>query len=178
MEQEREELNRIINKGVSFSVEDTRVVYKPFLCGLFKKKTLVRQTLTFVIEEPTLGTLDRLSAQWVEMAVDLEALKEKDALAQAKQMVHKHALRCARVVALAVLGSDYLVARAGRAGVVKYVPDEKRLEELTSLFARELKPSELAGLCLLIDAMCNFGDFINSIRLMSSGRTTTPIRVE
>lgn len=175
--QERSELNALIGRGVSFEVEDVQVQSSPRFFGLFEKKSIVHVTRTFVIKEPTLGTLDRLSAEWIEMAIDEEELKGEDAMYQARILAKKHALRCAKVIALAVLGSDYLVPRAVRGGV-SYDYDTKRLEELTSLFARRIKPSELYQLYTLIGAMCNFGDFLNSIRLMSADRTTSPVEIE
>lgn len=177
-EQERSELNALINRGVSFDVQDVEVQYKPYLWGLFKKKVLVPITRNFVIEEPTLGTLDRLSSEWIEMAIDEEAVKGDDGMLQARKMTKRHALRCAKIIALAVLGSDYLIPKVGNGGIVRYEEDTKRLEELTRLFARQIKPSELYQLCVLINAMCNLGDFLNSIRLMSADRTTIPIRIE
>lgn len=178
LEQERSELNALINRGVSFEVQDIEVQYKSYLWGLFKKKILVPITRNFVIKEPTLGTLDRLSSEWIEMAIDEETIKGEDGMLQARKMTKKHALRCARVIALAVLGSDYLIPKADNGGIVRYEEDTKRLEELTRLFARQIKPSELHQLYVLINAMCNLGDFLNSIRLMSADRTTIPIRIE
>lgn len=178
LEQERSELNALIGRGMSFEVQDVEVRHKTYLWGLLKKKVLVPITRNFVIEEPTLGTLDRLSAEWVEMAIDEEAIKGADGMLQARIMTKKHALRCAKVIALAVLRSDYLIPKAGNGGIVRYEEDTKRLEELTRLFARQIKPSELYQLYVLINAMCNLGDFLNSIRLMSADRTTIPIRIE
>ena len=178
LEQEQSELNALINRGVSFEVQDIEVQYKSYLWGLFKKKILVPITRNFVIEEPTLGTLDRLSSEWIEMAIDEETIKGEDGMLQARKMTKKHALRCARVIALAVLGSDLLIPKVSKGGFVRYEEDTKRLEELTRLFARQIKPSELYQLYVLINAMCNLGDFLNSIRLMSADRTTIPIRIE
>ena len=71
LELEREELNRIVNNGVTFEVEDVEaMVTKRSFFGLFKKRELVKVTKKFKIEEPTLGTLDRLSREWVELAID------------------------------------------------------------------------------------------------------------
>lgn len=178
LEQERSELNALINRGVSFDVQDVEVQYKPYLWGLFKKKVLAPITRNFVIEEPTLGTLDRLSSEWIEMAIDEGAVKGDDGMLQARKMTKRHALRCAKIIALAVLGSDYLKPQAIKGGVIRYVEDVARLNELTALFARSIKPSELYQLCVLINAMCNLGDFLNSMRLMSADRTTMPIRIE
>lgn len=179
LELEREELNRIVNNGVTFEVEDVEAqVKKTRLFGLFKKRELVKVTKTFKIEEPTLGTLDRLSREWVEFAIDEESLKGKDGMKEARTMVNHHAKRCAKVIAIAVIGSEYEIPVTDKNGVVRMREDVKRLNELTSLFTRRIKPSRLYQIYILIQTMCNLGDFLNSIRLMSADRTTMPIRIE
>lgn len=179
LELEREELNRIVNNGVTFEVEDVEaMVTKRSFFGLFKKRELVNVTKTFKIEEPTLGTLDRLSREWVEFAIDEESLKGKDGMKEARTMVNHHAKRCAKVIAIAVIGSEYEIPVTDKNGVVRMREDVKRLNELTSLFTRRIKPSRLYQIYILIQTMCNLGDFLNSIRLMSADRTTMPIRIE
>lgn len=178
LEQEKAELNALINKGVSFEVADTKIEVKRRFFGLIKKRVVVEVKRRFKIEEPTLGTLDRLSAEWIEFAIDEATLQSDDGMQKARTLAHSHSMRCAKVVALAVLGSDYLIPTPGKGGVVRYVEDTKELEYLTYLFARQIKPSKLYQLYVLINAMCNLGDFLNSIRLMSADRTTMPIRIE
>lgn len=179
LELEREELNRIVNNGVTFEVEDVEaMVTKRSFFGLFKKRELVKVTKKFKIEEPTLGTLDRLSREWVELAIDEESLKGKDGMKNARSLAANNALRCAKVIAIAVIGSEYKIPVTDKNGVVKMREDVKRLNELTSLFARTIKPSRLYQIYILIQTMCNLGDFLNSIRLMSADRTTMPIRIE
>lgn len=176
--QERNELNVLINKGMSFEVQDVEVQYKKYMWGLFKLKKLVSITRKFVIKEPTLGTLDRLSAEWLEFAVDDMTTETINVLSKARELVANNAERCARIIAIAVLGTDLLVPHVGFRGVVTYTEDTEKLDELTRLFIHKIKPSELYQIFLTIDTMCNLGDFINSIRLMSIQRTTMPIRVE
>jgi hypothetical protein len=178
LEQERRELNALINKGVPFEVDDFDFEEKRVFFGLLKKRVPVKVKRKFKIEEPTLGTLDRLSAEWVEFEIDEAAMKSDDNMRRSRTLVANHSIRCAKVVALAVLGSDYLIPKCSVGGVVRYVEDRKRLKELTALFARAIKPSRLYQLYVLINAMCNHGDFMNSIRLMSADRTTMPIRIE
>lgn len=178
LEQEKAELNALINKGIQFEVEDTEFEVKKRFFGLIKKRIPVKVRKQFKIEEPTLGTLDRLSAEWIEFAIDEVALKSDDGMQKVKTLVHKHSKRFAKIIALAVLGSDYLIPTPGKGGIILYKEDKKRLEELTELFARKIKPSELYQLTVLINAMCNLGDFLNSIRLMSSDRSTMPDRIE
>jgi len=178
LEQEKRELNVLLNKGVEFTIEDVAFAMESRFFGLIRRRVAKKVRRSFRIEEPTLGTLDRLSAEWIELAIDEERLKNEEGMRLARQLAAGHALRCARIVALAVMGSDYLIPRCGRGGVVRYVEDRKRLAELTALFARTIKPSKLYQLCVMINAMCNLGDFMNSIRLLSAGRTSMPIRIE
>lgn len=178
LNQEREELNHLIGKGVTFTVDDVRIRVEKRWFGLRKKRIPETYKRTFKIEEPTLGTLDRLSREWVELETDEEKLKSSDAMKAARTLVTNHAMRCCRIVALAVMGSDFLIPHPMKHGGVRYTEDVARLDELTRLFARTIKPSTLHHLCVLISAMCNLGDFCNSIRLMQTERTTTPIRIE
>lgn len=178
LRQEKEELDVLIGKGIEFAVDDVEFTVEKRLFGLVRKRKPINIRRTFRIEEPTLGTLDRLSAEWVEMAIDEEAMRGNNSSQAAKGMVGRHALRCARIVAIAVLGGDYLLPKYAVGGAVRYAEDKKKLAELTELFQRAIKPSQLYKLALMIDVMCNLGDFMNSIRLMSSDRTAMPIRIE
>ncbi len=178
LEQERNELNTLIGKGLSFEIEDTQFDEERKFFGLIKKRTPVKAVRHFKIEEPTLGTLDRLSAEWIEFDIDEQALQSEDGIKRARTMVNRHANRCAKVIALAVLGTDYLIPKHGKGGIVRYIEDTKELEHLTALFARTIQPSKLYQLYVMINAMCNLGDFTNSIRLMSTDRTTMPILIE
>ncbi|GBU07963.1 hypothetical protein AwDysgo_12940 [Bacteroidales bacterium] len=178
LEQERNELNALINKGVTFELEDTEFEEKRVFFSFIKRRIPIKVKKKFKVEELTLGTLDRLSCEWIEFEMDESQMKSDDGLQMARTLAGKHSIRCAKVVALAVLGSDYLIPKYTRNGVVRYVEDVEQLEQLTALFARTIKPSKLYQLYILINAMCNLGDFMNSIRLMSADRTTMPIRIE
>ena len=178
LEQEKNELNTLINSGYSFEVEDyVPNVKRKYLFGLFKRYTPVKTMKRFTIKEPTLGTLDRLAAIWIDFEIDELSLKEKEAMHTARTLAHRESTRCAKVVAIAVLGSDYLVPVA-QSNSISYKADDKQLESLTALFARTIKPSQLLYIVMMINAMCNLGDFTNSIRLMSADRETMPIRIE
>lgn len=177
LEQERAELNTLINKGVSFEVKDVEFEVEKHLFGLIKKYKPHNTTRTYKIEELTLATLDRISFELVELAIDEEEMKSDDALKKARGLVSKHSIRCARVVAIAVLGEDRLIAKYGKAGT-RWIENKAKLDELTNLFARKITPSVLYRLFVLVNAMCNLGDFLNSIRLIMPERTTAPIRIE
>ncbi|KAA6300913.1 MAG: hypothetical protein EZS26_002939 [Candidatus Ordinivivax streblomastigis] len=178
LEQEKAELNTLINKGITFEITDAESREKRMFFGLIKKYVPVKATKQFNIRELTLGTLDRLSVEWIEFAIDEAALKSGDGMQQARTLACEHALRCAKIIALAVMDADFLIPQCGRDGIVRYVEDTHRLKELTALFARTVKPSQLYRLTMLINAMCNLGDFVNSIRLMCTHRTTMPVRIE
>lgn len=177
LEQERAELNTLINKGVSFEVKDIEFDVEKHFFGLIKKYKPREVKRTFKIEELTLAALDRISAETIEMSLDESEMKTEDSMKRARGLAHKHSIRCARVVAIAVLGEDRLIPVCGKGGT-RWVEDVKRLDELTSLFARTIKPSVLYKLYVLVNAMCNLGDFLNSIRLVQQERTTMPIRIE
>lgn len=176
-EQERKELNTLINKGVSFEVKDIEFETRKRFFGLIKKRTPKEVKRTYTIEEVTLSTLDRLSAEWIEIAIDDNAMKSNDGMKIARGLAKEHAVRCARIIAIAVLGEKRLIPCPCKGGT-RWVEDVKALDELTALFARRIKPSRLYQLCVLVNAMCNLGDFLNSIRLMLPERTTMPNRIE
>lgn len=177
LEQERRELNTIIGKGVSFEVKDVEFETKTRFWGLFKKHIPHEVTRKFTIQEPTLSTLDRLSAEWVEFTIDEQELQKPESMKAARTLTHFHARRAAKVVAIAALGEERLIPKPCKAGTI-WIEDEKRLEELTDLFARKIKPSRLHQLYNIVNTMSNLGDFVNSIRLMSIERTTVPNRIE
>lgn len=177
LEQERKELNTLIGKGVTFEVKDVVLDVEKKFFGLIRKYKPRQVTHRFKIEELTLATLDRISAETVEMAIDEDAMKAPDSMKRARTLAHNHSIRCARVIAIAVLGEDRLIPVPGKGGM-RWVEDAARLEELTSLFARRIKPSVLFQLYLLVNTMSNLGDFLSSIRLMQHERTTMPVRIE
>ena len=173
LEEEQRELRHIIGEGITFSVEISVLRRKPGILGFLKKKSVVKEKLTYRIAEPTLSTLDRLSAIWLQMSLDEAKLNDKDYLQTAKQLANQEAKRLAEVVAVAVLGEDYYdVTEKG--GVYNRKPNRKKLAELTTLFLHTLKPSELLSLAITITNVSNLGEFINSIRLMQASRTSDP----
>lgn len=169
VEAEKKEIRLLISNGISFTVdyvESITVRIPRFsFCKLLKKKVTTNEPKQreFVIKEPTLYTLDRLSAEYIEMVVDEEKIREAPRQ-QARIYFQEHNKRMAKVVAIAVLGNEW--------------DNADRLNELTEFFFRWLKNSSLVELVQVIDLTNNLADFINSIRLLSSARTTIPNRVE
>ena len=169
IEAEKKEIRLLISNGISFTVDyvESKTVRIPrfSFCKLLKKKVTTNEPKQreFVIKEPTLYTLDRLSAEYIEMVVDEEKIREAPRQ-QARIYFQEHNKRMAKVVAIAVLGNEW--------------DDVDKLHELTEFFFRWLKNSSLVELVQVIDLTNNLADFINSIRLLSSARTTIPSRVE
>lgn len=173
LEAEQNELRLMIQEGVTFDVTVTHHRRKPGILGYFRKREKVTEKKVFKIEEPTLNTLDRLSALWLQMEIDETRLQEADYLNAAKKMANKEAHRLAEVVAVAVLGEDYYTT-IDKGGYFKRTENKQELKRLKSLFLHTIKPSELFTLAVLITNVSNLGDFINSIRLMSATRTSDP----
>lgn len=169
LEAERKELRLLINKGISFVVDYTekRKVKIPRFqwCKWLKKtQTIVEdKQREFIVKEPTAFTLDRLSMEYIELIIDENKLKEAPRQ-EARRLFAEHNKRMAKIVAIAVLGNEW--------------ENEKLLNEHTEFFVRWLKNSTLIDLVQAIDLTNNLADFINSMRLLSSARTTIPTRIE
>lgn len=176
-ELEKHELNRLIARGFYFDLERFVCVRGPGILGLLGKRKKQSVMERHRVQEPTLAVLDLIAAEQIELVIDEKLMTSEDALCIARKLAKQHARRMAKIVALAVLGEDYI--KATQVGArVKYEHDDKRLDELTDLFFSRIKPSRLTELVSMISAMSNLGDFTNSIRLMSAARTTMPILVE
>lgn len=175
---EAEELNALIRNGITFTIKTTA-----FECHRtwYGRKVFTRHQVErdFVLQEPTLSTLDRLSAEWIQFAIDESAMKDRgDVMSYALDLVTNHAQRCARIVAIAILGEDRFVLRPSSHGATRYVEDTGKIDELTSLLLHSVRPSKLRQLFMAVINILNLGDFTNSIRLMSTSRTTMPVRIE
>jgi len=174
---EKNELNILIDKGVNFDIERTIHVRQNGFLGYFKKRYEKTETLKFTIKEPTLSILDLLSAEQIELKID-EAIMSSDlGIQEAKKMSTNYGETLARIIAIAVLGKDYIKTKKNGSNF-SYKYDDKKLNELSELFFIHIKPSKLLQLAILVNTMSNLGDFTNSIRLMSASRTTMPIRIE
>lgn len=168
LKSEKNELSRLIGEGYSFTIQVPKP--KKWYCFV-RKATIVSRE--FIIHEPTLAVLDRIARESIEITIDEEALRDTDTIQEAKTIVLKHAKRCARILAIAVLGEDMY-----KRGMLSYKEDKKRIDQLAALFEHHITPSKLLELFGAIIAMMNFGDFIYSIRLIQTQRTAMPHRVE
>lgn len=148
-EAERFEADLLLDKGVKFDVEK-----KSFLRHFSKKKNR-----TFTIKQPYLGTLDHLSALFLEMKIN-EMDIEADPNGESKRLVNRSSKSCARVVAVAVLNSKW--------GIRLFT------NIYAAYFMWRVTPKKMWQLAVITNQMCNLGDFTNSIRLMSGARTMKP----
>lgn len=173
---EKEEINLLLEKGVKFSVTYKVWKRKKGIRGWLGQKKQEEVTENFTIEQPTLGTLDRLSEIWVNMEIDEEGLGKggQETLATAKREAHDNAKLMARVAALAVMGEDYRIIEDRGDGRKEIKYKETEAKRLTELFYETLTPSKLVELANVITSSCNLADFIGSMRLMSGARTTQP----
>lgn len=145
------ELNLLINKGMDITVG--------------KRK--------FTITEPYLGTLDELSAISIGINFKEDDLDKEDyqgMLQSTKLIVNKNAKKQAKYTATAIVNSKYIIPFTS----IRFINDIM-VNLLTKWLYWRLKPSKLAQLCLVINSISNYPDFINSIRLtLAAPRTTQP----
>ena len=170
LEAEKKELRLLINQGISFNVryKETRTERRrvsKYLPSWITRKVEVTEddVKEFVIKEPTAYTLDRLSAEYIELQMDEQRIHDNPRQ-EARKLYMQHSKRMSLIVAIAILGNDW--------------EDDKKLNELADFLHRWIKPSEIHDLVQAIDLTNNLADFINSMRLMSSARTTMPNRIE
>ena len=170
---ERDELNRIIGNGVSFTITRRIRRKKAFPRIGYQVETISGK---YEIQEATHSTLDRLSAIWIDMDSPEQELLKGGAVTirTAKNLANINARRMARIIAVAVLGEDYFIP-CQRYGRTAYKGNDKALDDLTEIFLHSLRPSELVSLAQTVTAVSNLGDFIASMRLMSGARTTQPM---
>lgn len=143
------EANVLIEKGMKFTVKK-----QSFLKYFSKTKDR-----TFVVEQPFLGTLDIISALFLSINFD-EKLLEENFLSSSKEIVSRSVKTCALVVAVAVLNSQFKIKLFSKL--------------LAQYLLWRMRPSDLMKMSIIIHKINNYGDFINSIRLMSTIRTTAP----
>jgi hypothetical protein len=166
LEQEVNELNVLINKGVTFSITYNQKERKLF------KTSVKKITKEFTIKEPTLAVLDLISHESVKFHIDEDSLKE-NTIQEGKILVKKHAKEMARIVAIAVQGEGCFVMNNRSFDI-----DNKSIDKLQYLFYHTIKPSDLYNLCAVILSVGNIGSFLNSMRLTSGATTTKKIDID
>lgn len=165
---EQEELNLLLERGLAFTVTQHRS--RRTILG--KRKTW-NEEKRYIINQPTLATLDRLAVEQLDLVINEDKLTgaDMDAMAEARRLAHENAERMARIVAIAVLGEDMWDQKHGRR-----TENQQRLQALTADLYHSINPQKLQQLCTAIMQMANLGDFCVSMRLMSAQRTTAPMK--
>lgn len=177
MKKEQSVLDTLINKGYSFKIKQPVIHTTRYFFGLLKRHTVSLELVDYLIKEPTLDVLDRMSVEWIKMDADLEGIEEENqTMSDARFLVTKHSYRLARCVAIATIGREYWKPIAGSS--VMYKEDDDRLLSLTNIFAKSITPSQLYKINLMLQGIANLGDFMMSIRLTELQRTTAPNRVD
>lgn len=160
-----------MREGFDFSVE-----YDVTKRTWYGKKVTEHKKESFHVEEPTLGTLDRMSGVMMEMEAYEDFDKEVD-FRKATELASKYTRKMCKVISLAVIGSDY-VKMVEKKGVKRRIVDETRIEELVEVFMHCMKPSDLKAVTMYVLAFRNLQDFLASTALMSANRTSRPDVVE
>lgn len=177
MDKEKNILDTLINKGYSFKITQPVIHTTESFFGIIKRHTVSTEAVEYVIKEPTLDVLDRMSAEWVEMDEDLEGIDENtQTIKNSRYLVTKHAYRLAKCIAIATIGRDYWIPVAGSS--IRYKEDTEKLKTLSDLFFKTISPSNLYKINIMLQGLSNLGDFMMSIRLTELQRTTAPNRVD
>lgn len=172
MSMEKAEVDRLVKNGFSFSVE-----YDIERRNWYGRKVREHKVESFHIEEPTLGTLDRMCREFVKMAeVDQSKVKGSD-MADVYKWAADYSRSACRAIAYGVIGREYgaVVSSDGFKSVDGL---ERRVDELADLFLATMKPNDLKTATMYVLASMNIGDFLASIVLMSGQRTSKPDTVE
>lgn len=151
LEERRNELVRILNKGFEFQVIERVKIYKSCFHRLFGKKTVEEVVHNFLIKEPTLSVLDKISIESLDFKEEDFNNLESDN--DRKKYSRKHLKHMSRIVAIIVSGPE---------------PEVSVLNKNTELFFKYLKPSDLFNIIQIADIASNLGDFINSTRYVAA----------
>lgn len=144
----------LLSQGVAFQTP----------CQSWFSRLMGKKTRRWVLRQPYLGTLDHMSREWIDLDFQMDAIAQHG-WGESRRLVHHNARRAARILAMAVLNSQWGIWW---------------LTGLLSSYLRwRLTPEKLFQLVQILQQMSNLTDFTASIRLMSvAPRTTAPARIE
>lgn len=154
MRAERREIAIMERKGFSFTVRGRERRRFPLFFLWHDKE------YHFDVKEPVGGCLIAQAAQWVEIDIDSRILESKDSIMECNAIIAKHAWRCYRILALAVLNER--------------CQNDMEVLRLQHLFERTLTPAQLRSLLHRIMVLGDLQSFTTAIRLMSKVRMTEP----
>ena len=165
-ELEFNELIKLIGEGFSFKI--TYTINEKKWWQFWKKNNLKTVEEDFKIKELTLGILDRISLESVE-------LKEEDEQSVDSNYIktYKHYKRVARIIAIAVLGKNAEYLQKNAFGSYDLVLNEIEIKRLSTKILSVLTPSDISKLLDIIDIESNLGDFINSTRKLTAAKKKT-----
>jgi hypothetical protein len=175
-EMEREELNLLIQRGMKFDVSIKTYKRAAGLRGFLGKKEISEETFTYEVHQPTIDTLNRISAVALDMVINDDELRDgsQEVITRARKIVTENTGRMAYVVAMAVLGEDYYITEISGSGIIKRRKNDRELKRLADLFLHTVTPSKLAVITSAVTSISNLADFIASMRFLSGARTTQP----
>ena len=151
---EREELRLLNRRGFTFTVRGRERRRFPLFFLQHDKE------YRFEVKEPVGGCLMAMAEQWVEIDIDSRLLGAEDSVSECNAIIARHAWRCYRVLALAILNERCTDA-------VAVLRTQRILE-------RTLSPSQLSKLLSRVLLLGDLQSFLNAIRLMSKSRLTMP----
>ena len=158
---EKQELSVLNDSGYTFEIEYHKIT-KPLFFFEMPKMELVKKS--FNIKPLRLSTLDRIAKYQLELYLDDEVFKDDASFAlEANSLIIKNNKSLVKIVALAVLGTDYSV---------------KKFNKLTKIFSDALTSQQLIEIVSQIFALSDHGNFINSTRLMIARNVIKPNEVE
>ena len=154
---ERKEIATLQRRGFSFTVKGREK--RRFPLSFMEKEVEYK----FTVAEPVMGCLIAEAEDFVEIDIDSRLLDAEDAVAECNAIIARHAERCCRILATAVLNDR-----------CRNVPEVRRL---TGLFLRTLTPSQLRMLLQRVAVLGDLESFTDAIRLISKSRVTMPERI-
>lgn len=117
----------------------------------------------YVMKELCGGTLDLISEVSLHIQLDDDKLKENP-IGESKEIGKKATKKLALILAYAILNNKW------------------KIRFFAPFLARKIlwkfTPSQLLKAAVVLTEMCNYADFINSIRLIAGVRTTKPNLIE
>lgn len=135
---------------------------------------------TYLIQQPVLGQLDRLSEQFLNLELNPDKLSSSDPMevfGEHKRMVARNVKTCARIAAIAAV--DHKGIPKSKIGwLIKAVRLKITVAYFAHVFYWSMTPADLLKLANIILRVSNMPDFTNSIALMSVARTTAPQAIE
>lgn len=154
---ERKEIATLQRRGFDFMLKGREK--RRFPLSFMEKEVEYK----FTVAEPVMGCLIAEAEDFVEIDIDSRLLDAKDAVAECNAVIARHAERCCRIMAKAVLNDR--------------CRDVKEVGRLTDLFLRTLTPSQLRTLLQRVAVLGDLESFTDAIRLISKARVTMPERI-